>query len=161
MARIDKGLITLVGRDRDNPRTHREAFEITDGLGEMLDKHIKRNNLNKSEFIREAVAAKLEAEMPKEPLIKDKDEKARKAVRAFSEVIQEKKHILVIKLYERGIAEFSNGSCFWMRVPVSNETMNALEDRTYYTIDELCGAPEPLEPTLIDLDERIKEKEEE
>lgn len=26
---------------------------------------------------------------------------------------------------------------------------------------ELCGAPEPLEPTFIDLDERIKEKEEE
>ena len=77
---------------------------------------------------------------PKEPLIKD--EKIRKAVRAFSEVIQEKKYILVIKLYERGIAEFSNGSCFWMRVPVSNETMNALEDRTYYTIDELCGEEE-------------------
>lgn len=75
----------------------------------------------------------------KEPLIKDKDEKAREVVRAFSEVIQEKKHILVIKLYERGIAEFSNGSCFWMRLPVSSETMNALEDRTYYTIAELCG----------------------
>ena len=83
MARIDKGLVILVGRDRENPRTHREAFEITDGLGEMLDKHIKRNNLNKSEFIREAVAAKLEAEMPKEPLIKD--EKIRKAVRAWAD----------------------------------------------------------------------------
>lgn len=77
---------------------------------------------------------------PKESLIKD--EKIRKAVRAFSEVIQEKKHILVIKLYERGIAEFSNGSCFWMRLPVSSETMNALEDRTYYTITELCGEEE-------------------
>ena len=31
MARIDKGLVILVGRDRENPRTHREAFEITDG----------------------------------------------------------------------------------------------------------------------------------
>ena len=82
-ARIDKELVVLVGRNRENPRTHREAFEITGGLGEMLDKHIKRNNLNKSEFIREAVAAKLEAEMQKEPLIKD--EKIRKAVRAWAE----------------------------------------------------------------------------
>lgn len=26
---------------------------------------------------------------------------------------------------------------------------------------ELCGAPEPLEPTFVDMDERIREKEEE
>lgn len=77
-----------------------------------------------------------------EPLIKDKDEKVRKAVRAFSEVIQEKKHILVIKQCGRGMAEFSNGSNFWIRLPLSNETMNALEDRTYYTITELCGEEE-------------------
>lgn len=32
---------------------------------------------------------------------------------------------------------------------------------SFHAIDELCGAPEPLEPTFIDLDERIKEKEEE
>lgn len=81
-------------------------------------------------------------DVPKESLIKDKDEKVREIVRAFSEVIQEKKHILVIKLPERGMAEFSNGSCFWMRLPLSNETMNALEDRTYYTITELCGEEE-------------------
>lgn len=39
-----------------------------------------------------------------------------------------------------------------------------LEDGEEYTIAELCGeeeAPEPLEPTFIDLDERIKDKEEE
>ena len=77
---------------------------------------------------------------PAEPLIKD--EKIRKAVRAFSEVIQEKKHILVIKQCGLGIVEFSNGSRFWMRLPVSNETMDALEDRTYYTIAELCGEEE-------------------
>lgn len=76
---------------------------------------------------------------PAEPLIKDKDEKVREAVRAFSEAIQEKKHILVIKQHGRSMAEFSNGSLFWIRLPLSNETMNALEDRTYYTIDELCG----------------------
>lgn len=77
---------------------------------------------------------------PKEPLIKD--EKIRKAVRAFSEVVQEKKHILVIKQCGLGIVEFSNGNRFWIRLPVSNETMDALEDRTYYTIAELCGEEE-------------------
>lgn len=77
---------------------------------------------------------------PAEPLIKD--EKIRKAVRAFSEAIQEKKHILVIKQCGLGIAEFSNGSRFWIRLPLSNETMDALEDRTYYTITELCGESE-------------------
>ena len=92
------------------------------------------------EDLMDDYAAYEEYNPPKEPLIKD--EKIRKAVRAFSEVIQEKKHILVIKLYERGIAEFSNGNCFWMRLPVSSETMNALEDRTYYTITELCGEEE-------------------
>lgn len=130
MARIDKGLVILVGRDRENPRTHREAFEITDGLGEMLDKHIKRNNLNKSEFIREAVAAKLEAEMPKEPLIKD--EKIRKAVRAWAEA----------NGIERVWHEYS--SC-WLRgnglkIELENEVVD-LEQRNY-TITELCGEEE-------------------
>lgn len=73
------------------------------------------------------------------PLIKD--EKIRKAVRAFSEAIQEKKHILVIKECGRGRAEFSNGANYWIRLPLDVETMDALEDRTYYTIAELCGEP--------------------
>lgn len=77
---------------------------------------------------------------PKEPLIKD--EKIRKAVRAFSEAIQEKKHILVIKECGRGRAEFSNGANYWIRLPLDVETMDALEDRTYYTIAELCGEEE-------------------
>lgn len=75
-----------------------------------------------------------------EPLIKD--EKIRKAVRAWADVIQEKKHILVIKQSGLGRAEFSNGSVFWIRLPLSVETMDALEDRTYYSIDELCGEEE-------------------
>lgn len=74
MGKINKELIILVGRDRKNPRTHRDAFEITGGLGKMLDKHIKRNNLNKSEFIREAIAAKLEAEMQEEVLEREEEE---------------------------------------------------------------------------------------
>ncbi len=137
MARINKELIILVGRDRENPRTHREAFEITDGLGEMLDKHIKRNNLNKSEFIREAVAAKLEAEMPKEPLIKD--EKIRKAVRAWAEacgVKQIKYSIAPNQYYD---ADMGTGfSIKFMAKPVEVY----LEEGKIYTIAELCGEEE-------------------
>lgn len=134
MARIDKGLVILVGRDRENPRTHREAFEITDGLGEMLDKHIKRNNLNKSEFIREAVAAKLEAEMLKEPLIKD--EKIRKAVRAWAES------------WENGSGN-SGRWAYWEEdgeefhiargdIEIFFPVSNGVKDGEY-TITELCG----------------------
>ena len=36
-----------------------------------------------------------------------------------------------------------------------------VEDGEIYTIAGLCGAPEPVEPTFIDLDERVKEKGEE
>ena len=42
--------------------------------------------------------------------------------------------------------------------------MEVLEEGKMYTIEELCGeeeAPEPIEPMFIDLDGRIKEKEEE
>ena len=36
-----------------------------------------------------------------------------------------------------------------------------LEHLKLYTIEELCGTPpEPIEPTFVDLDERVKEKEE-
>lgn len=130
MARIDKGLVTLVGRDRENPRTHRDAFQITGGLGEMLDEHIKRNNLNKSEFIREAIAAKLEAEMPKEPLIKD--EKVRKAVRAWAEVngvggciCKDEIHCITFET-ERGMF-------------ISFESADPIPPEGNYTIAELCG----------------------
>lgn len=78
-----------------------------------------------------------------EPLIRgERSYEVRTAIRAFGEAIQEKKHILVIKQCGLGMAEFSNGSRFWIRLPLNNETMDALEDRTYYTIDELCGEEE-------------------
>ena len=131
MARIDKGLVILVGRDRENPRTHREAFEITDGLGEMLDKHIKRNSLNKSEFIREAVAAKLEAEMPKEPLIKD--EKIRKAVRAWAEA----QGLTEVYLASNGY-EVYGGVDDWV-MQFKGEPFPFADKNRLYTIAELCG----------------------
>lgn len=98
---------------------------------------------------------------PTEPLIKDG--KIRKAVRAWAEAIGREK-LLVIKL--GGRLEISDGSphLIYISFHADKETLNGLDDRTYYTIDELCGeeeAPEPIEPTFVDLDERIKEKEEE
>lgn len=128
MARINKELIILVGRDRENPRTHRDAFQITGGLGEMLDEHIKRNNLNKSEFIREAIAAKLEAEMPKEPLIKD--EKIRKVLRAWAEIND-------IKEITYNYSENSLEDIF--RNTITFNHVLDLKDGKEYTIDELCG----------------------
>lgn len=136
MARINKELIILVGRDRENPRTHREAFQITGGLGEMLDKHIKRNNLNKSEFIREAVAAKLEAEMQKEPLIKD--EKIRKAVRAWAEANDVEEADYWNSDYRFQDVQGGSSICFESN-PI--ETKNRYGNDVY-TIAELCGEEE-------------------
>lgn len=138
MARINRELIILVGRDRENPRTHREAFQITGGLGEMLDKHIKRNNLNKSEFIREAVAAKLEAEMPKEPLIKD--EKTRKAVRAWAEA-----NGFNADYYEVNIKTLPAGTRFSVGhydIEFIGFFIYDLQTENSYTLAELCGEEE-------------------
>lgn len=93
---------------------------------------------------------------PTEPLIKD--EKIRKAVRAWAEASD----VGVAKVAPFAVFDIESSAriYFYGRV---------IEDKDYdekksYTIDELCGeeeAPEPLEPTFVDLDERIKEKEEE
>lgn len=95
---------------------------------------------------------------PAEPLIKD--EKIRKAVRAWAEANGEDEETRLEYCYDDNrlrtgtdYIEFNQFTPF-----------RKLKDGATYTIDELCGeeeAPEPLEPTFIDLDERIREKEEE
>ena len=95
---------------------------------------------------------------PAEPLIKD--EKIRKAVRAWAEandlltfkVVNE--HFNCFKIIGYGDHNISS------RIEFKSTIAHANKDQ-FYTIDELCGTPEPLEPAFIDLDERIKEKEEE
>ena len=77
---------------------------------------------------------------PAEPLIKD--DKVQKAIRAFCEVTQEKKRIFVIKQFGRGSAEFSVGGRYAIRLPLSYESMDALEDGRNYTLTELCGEEE-------------------
>lgn len=90
---------------------------------------------------------------PTEPLIKD--EKIRKAVRAWAKI--------------NGAAELTyndpeNSLTDIFRNEITFNGWLGLKDGETYTIAELCGeeeAPRPLEPTFVDLDERIKEKEEE
>ena len=87
----------------------------------------------------------------KEPLIKD--EKIRKTIRLWAKV----NGVSELTYDENSLKDiFRNEICF-------NQLL-CLEDGYTYTITELCGeeeATEPIEPTFIDLDERIKEKEEE
>lgn len=76
---------------------------------------------------------------PKEPLIKD--EKIRKAVRAWAEA-NEREYLLVIK--SGGRLEISDGSphLIYISFHVDNDTLKILDDRTYYPIEELCGEEE-------------------
>lgn len=90
---------------------------------------------------------------PKEPLIKDK--KICKAVRAWAEANGDS--TIVVHPID-GETTLLNGSFTGLNIEFY--IMDELEDGKDYTIDELCGeeAPEPLEPSFIDLDERIREK---
>ena len=75
----------------------------------------------------------------KEPIIKD--EKIRKAVRAWAEA-NELEYLLVIKT--GGRLEVSDGSphLIYISFHVDNDTLKSLDDRTYYPIAELCGEEE-------------------
>lgn len=76
---------------------------------------------------------------PAEPLIKD--EKIRKAVRAWAEA-NGREYLLVIK--SGGRLEISDGSphLIYISFHVDNDTLKILDDRTYYPIAELCGDEE-------------------
>lgn len=120
-------------------------------------------SLNKHTFIFRSVEQfndNCEAYKPVEPLIKD--EKVRKAVRAWAEADDldnfrvQNQHFNDCKIigYTAGI---NKASFIGFQTTIANA-----DNKKLYTIAELCGeeeAPEPLEPTFIDLDERIKEKE--
>lgn len=96
-----------------------------------------------------------------EPLIKD--EKIRKAVRAWAEA-----NDIDSCFYGDKKVKFNSSEhrFTWIDTSIEFDEIIGLENlknRGRYTIAELCGeeeAPEPIEPTFIDLDERIKEKEE-
>lgn len=97
-----------------------------------------------------------------QPLIKD--EKIRKAVRAWAEA----NGFTKLKFNEwadnHWILRAENKDRHEFDIDFFDNDCKKLPKYVYdafYTIDELCGAPEPLEPTFVDMDERIKEKEEE
>ena len=50
--------VKLVGR-KNSSFTYRESFQMTVDLGKKMDEYISNNKLNKSEFIRSAIASKL------------------------------------------------------------------------------------------------------
>lgn len=79
----------------------------------------------------------------KEPLIKD--EKIRKAVRAWAEAIGGRDKLLCIKI--AGRLEVSDGSphLIYVSFHVDESTLKSIDDRTYYTIAELCGEEEECE----------------
>ena len=76
---------------------------------------------------------------PVEPLIKD--EKIRKAVRAWADA-NGRENLLVIK--NGGRLEVSDGSphLIYISFHADEATQKSLDDRTYYTIAELCGEEE-------------------
>lgn len=77
---------------------------------------------------------------PAEPLIKD--EKIRKAVKAWAEAIGGRDKLLCIKI--AGRLEVSDGSphLIYVSFHVDESTLKSIDDRTYYTIAELCGEEE-------------------
>ena len=80
---------------------------------------------------------------PTEPLIKD--EKIRKAVRAWYDAIDYRiDNLLCIKTSGNTRLEISDGSpkLIYISLFVDKGTLANIKDRTYYTIAELCGEEE-------------------
>lgn len=91
--------------------------------------------------------------VPKEPLLKDYPNEM-EAIRAYGVA-----PLTFHRHARKGYSTFNYCThfiCF-------NRLFENLKDGATYTIDELCGkeTPEILEPSFINLDERIREKEEE
>ena len=102
----------------------------------------------------EKVLEEWEDYTPIGPLIKD--EKIRKAVRAWAEALGLQEVYCASNGYE-----IYGGIDDWV-IQFDGEPFPFADKNKVYTIAELCGTPpEPIEPTFVDLDERIKEKEEE
>lgn len=110
-------------------------------------------SLNKHTFIFRSIEQfndEYEAYKPKEPLLKGYPDEMR-AIKAYGcSPLRFHRHA------RKGYSTFnfcSHYICF-------DRLFENLKDGKAYTIAELCGeeAPEPLEPSFVDLDERIKEK---
>ncbi len=96
---------------------------------------------------------------PKEPLIKDDD--AKDAVRSWASSLQIHQVSCKIKTRGLGVEVTTFQACSLHSAPIIEfASLDAnVVNGGFYTIAELCGTPEPLEPTFVNLNERIKEKE--
>lgn len=94
----------------------------------------------------------------KEPLIKD--EKVRKAVRAWAEAIELNPKDIILYIYSDGSAiEIPNNSVIDFGDKIVDPSK--IEDGRHYSIEELCGSEEIeiLEPTYTTIEEKEKLKE--
>lgn len=97
------------------------------------------------------------------------DYKPKESPKLNGEVREIVRHWASLHGYDKlrvGFDERATQTIFWVESPDTRKHIEFLGayvaddfDAGVYSIEELCGAPEPLEPTFIDLDERIKEKE--
>lgn len=98
---------------------------------------------------------------PAQPRINDDDVKD--AVRSWASSLQIHQVRCKIETRGLGVEVTTFQACSLHSAPIIEFT--SLDANVvyggFYTIEELCGTPEPLEPTFVNLDERIKEKEEE
>ena len=123
---------------------NKKTGEVLDAYSLMLTQTIKTTNAT-SKYAKQTYysLAELNNEWedykPAEPLIKD--EKIRKAVRVWAETVG-RTDLLVIKI--AGRLEISDGSphLIYISFHADEETLKNLDDRTYYTIAELCGEEE-------------------
>lgn len=86
-----------------------------------------------------------------EPYVED--ERLRKIIRAWADE-NDTTRVVYYSPKNELVDSYGNSISF-------NLIFRKLNHGAEYTIDELCGekeSPEPLEPTFVDLDERIKEK---
>ena len=91
---------------------------------------------------------------PKEPRIDN--EEIREIIRAWAKANDATE--LRYDVHENSLTDIYRNTISF------NYGLVGLKDEHSYTIPELCGdeeAPEPIEPTFVDLDERVKEKGEE
>ena len=116
---------------------------VVEGVFEVISPQERIGELMPKRFIAftslAALNDKWEDYVPKEPLIKD--EKIRKVVRAWADAVGREK-LLVIK--SAGRLEVSDGSphLIYISFHADEDTLKSLDNRTYYTIAELCGEEE-------------------
>ena len=119
--------------------------EYIDAVVKLSDEHAEAVDRLKKKLkeLSAGIEEQNEPAEPTEPLIKD--EKIRKAVRAWYDAIDYRiDNLLCIKTSGNTRLEISDGSpkLIYISLFVDKGTLANIKDRTYYTIAELCGEEE-------------------